>query len=150
MTATGTVVVSLAALYLCFVAHSGLVRYHHLRGTALIAEARQEKATARAELVGRSLQHLLTAERWGLLEDGALQHGIGELLRDQGKFAEAEGRLRRAIELLPRLSYARVALADLLLLRGEVREATGMLETIFDYDPAFPPAVRRYRALRGR
>lgn len=146
----GTVVMSLASLYLLFVAHSGFVRYHQFQGRALTAEAGQLKGNERAERVARSLEHLLAAERWGLLDDGAVQHGIGELLRDQRKFAEAESRLHRAIELLPRLSYARLALADLILLRGQLVEAERMLETILEYDPGFPPAVRRLRALHGR
>ena len=147
VTATGAVVISLASLYLLFVVHSGFVRYHQFRGRMLIAEARQLKMGQRTDLVAGAMEHLLTIERWGLLEDGAVQHGIGELLRERGRYSEAELRLRRAIELIPRLSYARLALADLILLRGQVVEARRMLDTIFEYDPGFRPALRRLRAL---
>ena len=115
-----------------------------------MVEARQLKMGQRADLVTLAMERLSTADRWGLLEDGTVQHGIGELLREQGRYPEAERRLRRAIELLPRLSHARLALADLIMLRGQVVEARRMLDTILEYDPEFPPALSRIRAFNAR
>jgi len=146
-TRTGVVVTCLGALAIAATAHGAFVQHHVHRGTRLLEDAERATGPERAAAVDASLAHLDAADRWGLLEDGVLQNMLGAIHRERGDVDEAMRRFRRAFAAQPRLTAARLALADLLKGAGRDAEAIAELEAILRIDPHHDGARRRLEAV---
>jgi len=146
-TAAGIVAGALAAGLLALTAHSAVVQFHAREGERLLRAAGHERGEARARLAGESLEHLLAAERLGLVRVGALQLQIGAIYRDRADDAEAERRMRAAIEIDPTLLAPRFELAGLLRKRGDVAGARAALEDVLRIEPSHPMARAGLEAL---
>ena len=110
----------------------------------------------------QSLQHLETAENWGLRGNPRLQRMFGLALRERGALAAgrnsgepaaaflaaAEQRLRLALVLHPGWPNASVPLTDLLALRGAYGEAEQILQALLEHDPNLRPARQRLEKLQ--
>jgi len=138
-----------AVTLLAFVGHSAVVQYERRTGERDLSAASALPREQRADLLGSSLAHLVRAERHGLLPVGTLELQIGSILREQGDSQAAETRFRRAIEIDPSLKAPRLALADLLILRGELEGARQTLEALLAFDPENAEALRRLTAVRA-
>lgn len=138
-----------ATLALALVAHSAVVQFEQRTGEGQLSRAGALPREQRAALLTSSLGHLLRAERFGLLPVGTLELQIGSILREQGDAPAAEARFRRAIEIDPSLKAPRLALADLLIVRGELAAAREVLEGLLSLDPEHPEAQRRLTAVRA-
>jgi tetratricopeptide (TPR) repeat protein len=150
LTTGGWVALCLALGMLALTGHSFLVQYHAREGERLLLEAERLPRGSRAALLDDSLRHLARAERLGLRGDGKLELQIGSILREQGHRPEAETHMRRAIALSPELLSPRLALADLLLLRGEPEQAKAELEALLAIDPQNTGARQRLSAFEAR
>jgi ferredoxin len=148
-TARGIAAAIAAVGLLALVGHSAVVQYERRSGERELNAASALPRDRRAELLGSSLAHLAHAERLGLLPVGTLELQIGSILREQGDFLAAEARFRRAIEIDPGLRAPRLALADLLILRGELNDARQTLEALLALDPQNAEALRRLTAVRA-
>jgi tetratricopeptide (TPR) repeat protein len=144
------VLASIAAVgLLAIVGHSAVVQYERRSGERDLNAASALPRDQRGDLLGSSLAHLAHAQRLGLLPVGTLELQIGSILREQGDLLAAEARFRRAIEIDPGLKAPRLALADLLILRGELDEARQFLEDLLAFDPTNREAQRRLVAVRA-
>jgi NAD-dependent dihydropyrimidine dehydrogenase PreA subunit len=150
LTRAGGLSLALALALLALTGHSLLVQYHGREGESLLLAAEKLPRGSREELLGDSLRHLEIADRLGLCGDGALELKIGSILREQGHREAAEERMRRAIALAPSFVSPRLALADLLMMRGEVEQARAQLEGLLAIDPSNAPARQRLAALDAR
>ena len=102
---------------------------------------------ARAAAIESSRAHLERFERLALLPVGVLQLQLGSIDAAQGRRAEAEARYRRATAIDPDLRAPRLALADLLILRGAHEEARGVLTELLELEPDHAGAARRLERL---
>jgi polyferredoxin len=148
-TAKGIASGLVAVLALAFVAHSAVVQFERHTGQGLLKKAGALPRERRADLLASSLDHLSRAQRLGLLPVGTLELQIGSILREQGDALAAEARFRRAIEIDATLKAPRLALADLLIVRGELAEARSTLEELLELDPDHADALRRLQAVRA-
>jgi ferredoxin len=146
----GAAALALALAMLAFTGDSLFVQYHGREGERLLLEAERLPHGDRAGVLEASLAHLQQADRAGLFGDGTLELKIGSILREQGHRDEAEQRMRRAIDLAPGLLSPRLALADLLMMRGEAEQAKSTLEALLAIDPQNAPARQRLDALETR
>jgi arylsulfatase A-like enzyme len=71
----------------------------------------------------------------------ALRHRRGRLLLEGKRYAEAEGALREAVALEPRLLDAHVALGEALQAQGREEEAKGVLQGLRRLAPDLPEAA---------
>jgi len=140
--AGGTALAACGAL-LAFGAHSGFVQYDTREGERLLLEAGRASGAERTPLVEQARVHLLRAQRFGLAEVGALEAQLGAIEAGLGRRDAAEGHYRRAIELDPELRNPRLALADLLILRGSEDEARAVLRGLLELEPAHAGALQR-------
>lgn len=114
--------------------HSAFVQYHTGAGENL-AEAAAGLAAAE--------RHLELAARWGLIGDPRVHQTLGLVLREVGRFEDAETHLRRALELAPGWAAASIPLTDLLALRRDFDEAESILRALLQEDPNLAPARQR-------
>jgi polyferredoxin len=140
------------ALLLCLgllalTAHSAVVQYQAREGERLLAAAGTLPRDSRRELLERSRAHLVRAHQLGLVPVGALELQLGAVEGALGRRAVAEDHYRRAIEIDGSLRSARLALADLLILRGETAGAVAALEDLLALDPHNTDALRRLESL---
>lgn len=135
LTAAGIGALVLLPLFLALVAHSAYVQYQTRAGRAALLVAREMPRVERQPLVAVALDHLLAAERAGLVATGILEHLIGNAHRSGDRPAEAERRLRRAVELEPEFLAARMDLATLCKLGGDEAGARQQLERIAHTTP---------------
>ena len=75
---------------------------------------------------------------------------IGSILRAQERYDAAQVHLRRALELDPDITGARVHLADILLMEGDVQAALGMLDEQLRRTPNDSEARKRMDAAVAR
>jgi len=127
--------------------HSALVQYDAREGERLLVEAGRLAGPPRRERVEDAREHLVRAHRLGLVGVGALELQLGAVEAELGDRAAAEAHYRRALELDGGLRNARLALADLLLLRGEVEGARALLEELLALEPAHAGARARLERL---
>ena len=146
-TAAGWTALALCGGLLALALHSGVVQVHAREGLRHLERAHLAEPQQRGPLLERSLEHLLAAERWGLVEVAGLQHKLGSIQRARGERAEAEARLRRATELDGELTAARLALADLLIVRGDLPGAERELRALLAVEPGHAAARARLERL---
>ncbi|MFO0984908.1 MAG: 4Fe-4S binding protein [Planctomycetota bacterium] len=143
LTRAGRLAALVIGMFAAFGAHSACVQYHAREGERLLLAAERLPRDARAHVLAASLEHLLAAGRIGLCGDGPLEHKIGSIVREQGNRGEAERRFRQAIALAPCMKAPRLALADLLILRGATAEAKQALAELLAIDPGSAAARQR-------
>ena len=98
----------------------------------------------RGETTGAiTLLDLFLADQPGSLP---ILYNLGMALSDVGRLEEAERHLRRALEIEPKFTNARVALGVALQRRGNAAEAISTLEDAVDKDPTNPWAHRNLAA----
>lgn len=127
---------------------SGLVQYASREGERLLVEAGALAGPARAQRVEEARVHLLRARRLGLVEVGALELQLGAVESALGRRDAAEHHYGRAIALDPSLRSARLALADLLILRGATDEAAAVLRGLLELEPGHAGALQRLERLQ--
>jgi NAD-dependent dihydropyrimidine dehydrogenase PreA subunit len=134
-------------------AHSAFVQYHTRTGDDL-AQSSASPGLAPAEREARlaaGLAHLDTAARWGLRGDPRVLQTSGLVLREMGRYDDAERSFRRALELQPGWPAASIPLTDLLAMRGAFDEAAAILRELLAADPHLAPARQRLALLeQGR
>jgi polyferredoxin len=123
--------------------HSGLVQYASREGERLLVEAGGLAGPARLERVEEARVHLLRARRLGLVEVGTLELQLGAVESALGRRDAAEAHYVRAIDLDASLRSARLALADLLILRGATDEAALALRGLLELEPGHAGAMQR-------
>jgi len=74
-------------------------------------------------------------------EDGVAMCNLGAIVRAEGRLEEAEGLLRRAVELQPGRTPARLNLANLLWRTRRLEAAAGLYEQILRIDPGHAEAT---------
>ncbi len=164
-TPAGIAALAIFPVYLGLTGHSAFVQVHVREGDRLLARAAalERGSSAWVDALDRSAAHLEQVERLGLLDSAELENKLGQVRFFRGRFDEAAGALRRAIELDPGNRSARVFLAEALTARGQLDEACAVLEQLFALDPRAPglasalrnclrkdPAHARALALAGR
>lgn len=130
VTGAGRWLLAATALWLLFVAHTGLVNGLQWYGREqLNAAMMATSATGRDASRLGSLHALRRAESLGLFEDHRVHYDLAQHASFVGDFAEVEERLRRYVALAPRDDVAVVQLANVLAMRGPDRlaEAKRML-----------------------
>lgn len=132
---------------LALAAHSGVVQYDAREGERLLVEAGSLSGPARRERVEEARAHLVRAARLGLVDVAALEMQLGAVEGELGRRDVAEGHYRRALELDGELRNARLALADLLVLRGEREGAAALLLELLELEPGHSGALRRLERL---
>ncbi len=143
----GLGLVVLGLLTIASTAHSAWVQYHTREGERLLRAAHLTEPSARTELVERSRAHLSQARAWGLLPVGTLELELGTCESALGRRSRAEEHFRRALAIDPGLRSPRLALADLLILRGERLEAERLLRELLALDPESREAAQRLERL---
>jgi tetratricopeptide (TPR) repeat protein len=140
---------SLAALWLLFVAHSGLVQYHTFQGgqvTERLRDLRVAGLAQDASVLGRlnadtraaldkGEEHLQRAADLGLFPDERLHRQRAWLALTRGDAGTAEEHLRTAISLEPRFARPHFQLGRLLAARGEAEEAAEHLSLAVELNP---------------
>lgn len=132
-----------AAAFVLLALHSAFVQFHAREGVRFLVSASELRGHARAQAIDSSRAHLERVERFGLVSTGVLQLQLGSIDSAQGRSARAEERYRRATELDPDLRAPRLALADLLILRGAREDARRVLEELLELEPEHPGATQR-------
>jgi ferredoxin-type protein NapH len=150
-TRAGATVGILLPIFFLLGLHSGWVQLHSREGERLLLRAeRLEPSDQRDRILTASLGHLLEADRWGLIPVGSLELQIGSILREEGRYPEAEARMRRAIEIDPSLRTPRIELAGLLIQREAYAEAEGVLVELLRLDPGNQRAQSWLEGVRER
>lgn len=133
--------------------HNELGNYYRSAGRLDDAEAAYREALRRNPNLGiaaYNLGHLLAYERnnlvaaeqqasdaLALLANLPDAHGLhGAILRQLGRYAEAEAALQKAQQLSPGIPWPRLDLAELYLDMGKQEEAEAQLQAIIDLEPA--------------
>ncbi len=141
--------VSLASLWLLFVAHSGLVQYHTFQGSQVTEGLRElrvaglvQDASILEHLNSETLsqldegeRHLLRAFELGLFDDERIHRQRAWLALTRGDALAAEEHLRTAISLEPRFARPHYQLGRLLAARGEAKEASEHLALAVELNP---------------
>ena len=145
VTAAGAALALVALGALGASAHSGLVQWHARQGEGELDAARRTRdAGARAVALEAAATDLARASALGLVPSVELENKLGQVLFTLGRAAEAEPHLVRACELDPANRSARVYLARVLVLRGELDQACRLLERVAELDardPGLPGAL---------
>lgn len=140
---------SVASLWLLFVAHSGLVQYHTFQGSQVTEGLRDlrvaglvQDASVLERLNSETLGQLDAGERHleraidlGLFDDERLHRQRAWLALTKGDAQAAEEHLRTAISLEPRFARPHYQLGRLLAARGEAREASEHLALAVELNP---------------
>lgn len=146
----GATALACCGALLAFTVHSGLVQHAAREGERLLVEAGALTGSARGERVEEARAQLLRARSLGLFGVGALELQLGAVESARGRRAQAETHYRSAIELDPSLRNARLALADLLILRGERAEAGDVLRGLLELEPGHAGALQRLERMQDR
>ncbi|MCH2105257.1 MAG: tetratricopeptide repeat protein [Planctomycetes bacterium] len=140
---------SVASLWLLFVAHSGLVQYHTFQGSQKTESLRElriaglvQDASVLERLNAETLSSLEEGERHleraidlGLFDDERLHRQRAWLALTKGDTRAAEEHLRTAIALEPRFARPHYQLGRLLAARGEAAEASRHLARAVELNP---------------
>jgi ferredoxin-type protein NapH len=144
LTAPGRGALAASALFLALTAHTGHVRWLVAEGEEVALSTRvpympQDERRARLD---ESFDLLTRAESRGLVADSALQKMLGLVQRDRGEAADAEARLRRALELHPHTAWpaAAIPLADMLARQRRAEEAEAVLRAVLAERPEIADA----------
>lgn len=146
LTGAGIVGGIAAAGLLLFTAHSAVVQYHLHEGERLFAAAQRLERDARQPSLSQSLDHLRTAERWGLCSHEQLEGLLAGNLRFQGDYAGAAVHLERAIEHaedVPKI----LELSTLYMHLGRREDARSALHRVLTLEPEEPRALERLKIL---
>ena len=138
--------------FLALAAHSGFVQAHARNGDGVLGSVAglERGSVARAEALAESRRHLDVVERWGLVESADLHNKLGQIAYEERRAEDARRHLEQALELDPEIRSARVYLADLGLVRGDLQASLGYLEELLARDPSDPLVVPRLRAILAR
>ena len=138
--------------FLALAAHSGFVQAHARSGDGVLGSVAglERGSVARAEALAESRRHLEVVERWGLVESADLHNKLGQIAYEERRAEDARRHLEQALELDPEIRSARVYLADLGLVRGDLQASLGYLEELLARDPSDPLVVPRLRAILAR
>ncbi|HJP00134.1 MAG TPA: 4Fe-4S binding protein [Planctomycetota bacterium] len=129
---------SIASLWLLFVAHSGLVQYHTFQGSQVTEELKDLRVAGLVQdasvldrlnsetraALDEGERHLQRALDLGLFDDERLHRQRAWLALTKGDVHGAEAHLRTAIALEPRFARPHYQLGRLLAARGEAEEAS--------------------------
>lgn len=152
-TPRGIVLVSVLASLMAFAVHSGIQQYYTREGERRFGEVRASLA-ARVIVSPARYAHALEAferaDAIALFPDPQIDLAISSLLERLGERARAITRVRRAIEVKPRLAAGYLHLADLLLLDGKHEEAEQVLLRLLEVEPNDARGRARLEALRQR
>jgi polyferredoxin len=117
------------------------------RAAGQVPTSEPERRRVAFETAAASLER----QAQGALFDTAVQEERrGLVARELGDLGAAEAHLREALAIEPGRAGSRVALADLLLLRGEREAALAELYRVLDEDPDHEPALERLRRSGAR
>ena len=143
----GVAVVVLALSYLAFTVQSGFVQYQARAGRRMQELAVQAgTAEERERFLARSVRHLGTALRFGLVREVELNDRMAQAEYALGRADEAERSFRTSLELEPQSQSARVFLMRLLCRREAWDEAIHLAGELEALDPG-NTEVRRAVAL---
>jgi tetratricopeptide (TPR) repeat protein/ferredoxin len=124
-------------LLVAFVVHSAFVRYHEFSGLQSVASLQYHTDDAqRAETAKRSISHLATADRWGLV---ANPQGLRGLINSSLQLNQSDELHTYAARLLasrPRNMNIRLDLAQSYLSYGRFREAEEQYRFIVEQNRA--------------
>lgn len=147
LTGRGWLFAGAGLLLFAFLAHSAWLQHHVRVGTRGMAALAASPAGRSATALRSCFDEFRAADRIGLFPDASVDLALGSLHRLLGEPDQAESRARRAVAREPRLSKARVLLADLLMARGATEEAVAEMQALLRLDPNNADAQRRLAAL---
>ncbi len=117
-----------------FVAHSGFVRYHEVRGAQAFDELREARATNRRDAfvraLPRALHHLTTCHTWGLWHPVSLHRRLAAIYPYTATPGASEVHLDAILEADPTDHESRLRLARVLVHVGRLAEAGRELDRI--------------------
>jgi ferredoxin len=166
MRRAGRAVVAVTALCLVLVAQSGFVRVERARAEkwdrrvlvpaeAVFREERPELPAAIREAADRAAGHYARADRlgaggWGLLETPEIVVRRAWIALVRGRFDEAASHLRRVVADGRADVQARIDLARVVGLGGNLTEATALWRALVAEDPANPRLHRELARVHER
>jgi polyferredoxin len=148
-TASGVASCVVVAAASMVIVHCAAVQYYTKTGAALLRTAQRSDGSARVAARDGSREALLQAERIGLFENATLQLQLASIAFNRGDAAEAQSRLRRAIDTAPRLVEPWLQLAELQWRDGRRAEALETLERGARENPANAALQKRLAALQA-
>jgi len=132
ITRTGRMFAGLAVILIAFVAHSGVIRYHEIRGQDGLDEATSlytqgtDPEGVRTTLLA-TLAHLRFCESWGLMTAPGHYRRVASAQWGLGDIPEAERAWQLAIDASPQDFRSRLDLAASLFNRGRIDLAEPIL-----------------------
>ena len=144
ITRTGAAFTFLAALWLAFTVHSGVVQWARAQGARDLARtsasrdevlsgafARRSYPPEHQQALDSAFRHLSLADRWGLFGVVGVKLDMAWCLLLRGDVEGAERRIREAVALAPSNLEVRQNLVDLFMARGRSSDAiTALSEKI--------------------
>ena len=131
LTGAGRLYVAFTVLLAAFVGHSAFVRYHEYTGL------RQGRAMAevslgpdRDGLASSAYAHLVTADRWGLIDNERAERGLVDIAFHLRRFDDVETYAMRFLSRFPYDSAARLRLGEALAETGRRQSAGRQFGTI--------------------
>ncbi|MCO6436748.1 MAG: tetratricopeptide repeat protein [Phycisphaerae bacterium] len=143
------------ALLVVFLGHCALVRYHEYLGLRMVRGITTEAVESDASnLAPRTVDHLLAADRWGLIHNERVERGLVTAGFASGRWDVVDQFSHRVLDRYPYDATTRVQLARSLLERDRTDDAERELRTAitqWQVDPErAPPAVATaYHILGG-
>lgn len=151
LTRRGALALGASLALVSFAIHGGVYQYFSGEGERRLDSIRASLA-ARAPVDAPRYRHALaafqTADRIGLFPDPQVDLAISSLQERLGDRPAAIERVRRAIDLEPRLTAGYLHLADLLRLDGKSEEAEQVLLRLLEIEPNDARGRARLESLR--
>ncbi len=114
----------IVALLTAFVCHSAVIRYHEYLGLKQAMARAEAKGGDHGDALARSArEHLLAADRWGLVSNERVEWALLELSFQDGQFQDVEAYARRLLDRHPYHHRLRLRLGQSLADRGRTADA---------------------------
>lgn len=124
-----------------FAVHCGVIRYHSFQGRRY---AQQARITATDQIVTKAIDHLASAEHWGLLSTphdvtllADLYYQLAGIRFSAGRLQESETHLRAALQAHPQMTMAHYDLGALLIQKGDLASGVDHLKRVVAAKPDF-------------